>query len=275
MQPLVARCLLIGTSLVLVAVGVVAPLTGLARTILLVAAACCAVLDVLLVRSARAGDGSSAAVVLGPPPTPASPHPDDEPSGIVNRAAPEPAPHTVTFGTGPDGHAVELPVGSVRAHVVVVGTGALAHAVYRALAVQVLAIVEQDAAVVRSAAAPDLEDLDGFVIRADPPRNTSSREGARAPAPASARPTSVWAPEPPTAPSSPRLPPGTAVLAADPHASTPTTLVLVPGLSLLPRRFDVVVEVTRYGCTVRRRDDSRDDRRGVPIAPALPQIDLT
>jgi len=187
----------------------------------------------------------------------------------VSRAASAPAPHTVTFGTGPDGHAVELPVGSVRTHVVVVGTGALAHAVYLALAVQVLAIVDQDAAVVRSAAAPDLDDLDGFVTRADPPRNTSSREGARAPAPA--RPTSVWAPEPPAAPTNPHLPPGTAVLAADPHTSTPTTLVLVPGLSLLPRRFDVVVEVTRYGCTVRRRDDPR----GVPIAPALPQIDLT
>ena len=271
MQPIVARCLLIGTSVALVAVGVVAPLTGLARTILLGAAACCAVLDVLLVRAARAGDGSSSAVVLGPPPTTAPPHPDDEPSGIVSGAAPAPAPHTVTFGTGPDGHAVELPVGSVRTHVVVVGSGALAHAVYRALAVQVLAAVEQDAAVVRSAAAPDVEDLDGFVTSTDPLRDTAKREGAPGPAPASARPTSVWAPEPPAAPTTPRLSPGTAVLAVDPHGSTPTTLVLVPGLSQLPRRFDVVVEVTRYGCTVRRRDDPR----GVPIAPALPQIDLT
>ncbi|MFS2032330.1 hypothetical protein ACEN85_19790, partial [Curtobacterium sp. CT11-45] len=49
-----------------------------------------------------------------------------------------------------------------------------------------------------------------------------------------------------------------------------TTVVLVPGLSVLPRHWDVAVEVTRHGCTVRHPHE----RRGTPVAPALPQLQL-
>ncbi|TDN44797.1 hypothetical protein EDF64_104200 [Curtobacterium flaccumfaciens] len=286
MQPFVARCFLVGASVVLVAVGALVPLSGAARAVVLVAAGCCAVLDVLLVRGGRAMDASTATAVLGPPPTPTPPQtqtPTQTQAPTPTQAptaTPTPPPvssqtrrsRTVTLGTGPDGHAVELVVDGARAHIVVVGTGALAHAVFRALAIQVRAVVDQDSAVVRSAAAPDLVDIDIDVDVDNDARKdvdvVHGVQGTRHHSAAAAPQTSVWAPESSTTPPRPRLPAGTAVLAVDPHGPTPTTLVLVPGLGQLPRRFDLVVEVTRYGCTARGHDKSR----GVPIAPALPQI---
>jgi hypothetical protein len=223
MRPFVARSLLVGASIVLVAVGALA-LSGSSRVVVLVAASCCAVLDVLVVRSGGSARSAADAVVPGPAPL-------DAPDPGVGH------PRTVVLGRGQDGRPVELDVVGRRTHVVVVGAGVLAHAVFRALAVQLYARAHDDDLVTRSAAAAGLTDL----VAGPTPGDDAHR---------------------------PRLPDGTAAIAADPSGPSPFTLVLVPGAGLLPRRWDVVVEVTRYGCSCRRSGESRSAR----ITPALPQF---
>lgn len=241
MRLLVARSLLVGASLVLLAVGVLAPSDGWSRATVLVAAACCAGLDVLVVRSAgRTNDPAGQTIVAPAPPDRWSP-PQAAPVPVL------PVHPVITAGRRPDGGPVELDVDGRRAHIVVSGVGALAHAVFRALAVQVHALTERRGPVVRSAAAIDVEPLVRGALdtaRADPAADVDRR--ARCPP----------------------LPEGTAVVAVDPSGPSPLTLVLVRGLAQLPRRWDLLVEVTRYGCTVRRPGDSR----GTPIVPALPVL---
>ncbi|WIB76082.1 hypothetical protein DEJ28_10365 [Curtobacterium sp. MCPF17_002] len=243
MSPFVARCLLVGAAMVLAVVGVVVPLSGVPRATVLVAAAWCAALDVVLVRSSRgAGSAGSAgdAVVLGPP----APSPGAHGSTTAQRSPPVPlVRRSVTLGTGRDGRTVDVVIDGRPMHLVVVGVGVLAHAVFRALAVQVSEVsadADADAGVVaRCAAALDLRDLVTW--------HPSGAEPVRCP----------------------RLPDDTAALVVDPAGRAPLTLVLVPGLRQLPRRWDVAVEVTRYGCTTRRHHESR----GTAIAPALPQLE--
>lgn len=261
MSPFVARCLLVGTSIALVVAGVTAPVSGASRVVVMVAAVSCAVLDLLLVRSGRATTPPTEVVVVGPPSAVASPVPAAATRGEL------------TLGTGQDGQVVALVVVGRRTHLVVVGVGVLAQAVFRALVVQVHAAARADGLLVRTAAAPDLRDLvaaadgtadgvDDLDDLDDPPHRAS---GTR---------TSVWAPHPPTTASvpgravRPTLPDDTAAVAVDPSGPSPVTLVLVPGLGQLPRRWDAAVEVTRYGCTLRRPDA----HRGTPIAPVLPQL---
>lgn len=208
MTPFAARCVLVGTAIVVVLAGLLAPVAGWSRPVLFAAGGCCAVLDVLLHRSTRAddGDGLQAAVDRGVP--------------VPERAVRHGGPERLLLGHRPDGTPDET---DVTGHVVVVGTGVLAAAVFGAIAEQVRATAERD------------DD-----VRAAPTGDA------------------------------PALPEGTAVLARLDRAGRPDrTVVLVPGIGTMPRVWDVAVEVTRYGCTVRRPAD----RRGTALRPILPVLD--
>ncbi|WIE70666.1 hypothetical protein [Curtobacterium sp. MCJR17_020] len=217
MTPFAARCVLVGTAVVLVLAGVFAPLDGASRAVVFAAAGCCAVLDVLLHRSGAGG-----------------PREPESLSGADAAAAIEPlcpsAPGRLLLGHGPDGVPWET---DTTGHVVVVGTGALAAAVFRAIAEQL------------RATADPWDDL-----RAAGRLGTPAGDG-------------------PALPDGTTLPDGTAVLARLDRSGRPSgTVVLVPGLGAMPRLWDAAVEVTRYGCTVRRPPD----RRGVTLRPVLPVL---
>jgi hypothetical protein len=212
-----ARCVLVGTSVVLVLAGVFASLDGASRPVLFAAAGCCAVLDVLLHRSGAGG-----------------PREPESRSGGDSASAIEPvrpsAPGRLLVGHGPDGVPWET---DATGHVVVVGTGALAAAVFRGIAEQLRATVDRW---------DDLRAASGI--------GTVAGDATALPAGAT-------------------LPDGTAVLARLDRSGRPSgTVVLVPGLGTMPQRWDAAVEVTRYGCTVRRPPD----RRGVTVRPALPVL---
>lgn len=250
MTPLTARSLLVGAAVVVVGVGVIAPVDGVARTVLLAAGACCAVLDVLLVRSLRTGlrtePRSGAGTVVG---APDRMDPDPGPcSALVADGLPRPVPDersdgTLMLGTDDRGRVVEFDPRE-QAHLVVVGAGVLAVAVFRAVAEQVRALATAAGAEVRVGSAPEL------------------------------RPVVAVGEEP-----CPALPSGTAVLAVSPSERDRTapgdrltrraTVVLVPGSTALPRRWDVAIEVGRSGCRVRRPAEVR----GTPMSPPLPRLD--
>lgn len=268
MTPLVARTALVGVAIVLVAVGVLAPVAGTTRAVLLGAAGCCAVLDVLVVRTDRmrrddrGNAGSPVAVVHPPERTAVGPtvhgrspvhtpdsddqapgrtrDPDCAPSALPGGDAPPTDRPPILLGTTPGGLDVTFD-DRAQAHIVVVGTGVLALAVFRAVAAQVHAAAGPTAEA-RSASSSDLRSV---VAPGDVP--------------------------------CPALPTDTAVVVVDrgagsdgppPGRPARTTVVLVPGLSVLPRRWDVAVEVTRHGCTVR----DHGERRGIPVSPTLPRF---
>ncbi|MDP9736710.1 hypothetical protein [Curtobacterium sp. 260] len=251
MSPLVARCCLVGPAVVLLLVGVVADLPVVARTVLLVAAASCAVLDALTVRgtgadpppavvvtmptdavsgSAVSGSAVAGSAVAGP-----AVCGDDALSGAVGASSWTPVPHAsglgvgvrgggvvegLVLGRGPDGRAerIRADPGS-PSHVVVLGTGAFARAVFDALGVQLAA-----SALDRTAGAAGSADADVRIV---------SDAGPQSGAPPGVRPT----------------PTGTAVAVRhDALGRVQATVVLVPGVHLLPRRRDRVIEVTRHGC---------------------------
>ncbi|MEG8036201.1 hypothetical protein QP157_13030 [Sphingomonas sp. LR61] len=223
MTPFAARCVLVGTAVVLVLAGVFAPLDGASRAVVFAAAGCCAVLDVLLHRSGAGG-----------PREPESLAGDDSAAAIESHCPS--APGRLLLGHGPDGDPWET---DTTGHVVVVGTGALAAAVFQAIADQL------------RATADPWDDL-----------RAAGRLGTVA-GDAAALPTGAALPD------ARALPDGTAVLARLDRSGRPSgTVVLVPGLGTMPRSWDTAVEVTRYGCTVRRPPD----RRGVMLTPELPEL---
>lgn len=296
-SPLVARCVLVGTAIVLVVVGVFVAEPPTARTALLVAAACCASLDVLVARSPGAPAPDAASSVLVAPsdhsltagePGPGTPALDepfpggviaggdaasvatadaqaagevraDEPTswprGAVDRhsgpgdeSVPAPGAGTgLLLGRLEDGAPLRIDVGQgSTCHVVVAGTGALAEAVFAAVHTQLTTLdgpqqpgepgpsdVE-----VRTALAPDL----GAAVHHD-------IAGGRA--------------------SAGSMPSGTAVAVRhDPAGVLRASVVLVPGLDLLPRRWDHLVEVSRHGC----RWQAHADTSPAPIDPVLPLL---
>lgn len=211
-----ARCLLVAAAIVLAVAGVVVPFPGASRTVLFGAALCCGLLDVWLVRSPRepvhGGDP-----VLGPPPEGT----DDTAGQVVPASAGDTAASsgaavpTIVLGRGTDGRTIRV----LRdQHLVVVGTGALAVAVFRAVAAGI------------RAPGPATRSRPAVRIAADPElRHALQAEGEPCPA----------------------LPEDTAALVRVDGAGRPqATVVLVPGLGQLPRRRDTVVHVTRYGCAV-------------------------
>ncbi|WP_144749577.1 hypothetical protein [Curtobacterium pusillum] len=229
MTAFAARCLLVGAAVVVGVVGVVAPVAGPSRVALFVAAACCAVIDVLLVRATRA----AAAGAEWPTDVPVA---TDGPVAMVSGPSDDarlPAPPTIVLGSTDDGRSIGVE-GPGHAHIAVVGTGVLAVAVFRAVAAQVRTATVASGASARVASAPDLR-------------------------------TVVAGPGEPCPP----MPAGTAALVSDAEGRRTTTVVLVAGLGQVPRVWDVAVEVTRYGCSVRRHDEPI----GVPVSPVLPELD--
>ncbi|MCM3520554.1 hypothetical protein [Curtobacterium sp. P97] len=270
MSPLVARCCLVGPAVVLLLVGVVADLPVVARTVLLVAAASCAVLDALTVRgtgadrpptvvvtlpagavsgpavagSAVSGSAVSAPAVCG----------DDALSDAVGASSWTPDPHAsgvgvggavvegLVLGRGPDGRAerIRADPGS-PSHVVVLGVGAFARAVFDALGAQL--------------AASAIDGTAGAAGSADAGVRIVSDASPQSGAPPGVRPT----------------PTGTAVAVRhDALGRVQATVVLVPGVHLLPRRRDRVIEVTRHGC--RLWSDSDGDCVAPSFEPVLPLL---
>jgi len=117
---------------------------------------------------------------------------------------------------------------------VVIGVGAVAEAVFAAVTAQLEALEPPVA-------------VDGAAVR------TVTDEGPVPSGPATVR----------------ALPPGTAVTARiDASGQVDATVVLVPGVHLLPRRWDHLVEVTRHGC----RSQADADPAPSPIEPVLPLL---
>jgi hypothetical protein len=224
-----ARCLVVAAAIALLVVGVLSPVGGGARAVLIGAAACCAVVDVVLHRSPQPVHSDPVVVVA-----PAAPAPEpDAPSG---RPDGEQAPGSLVLGHRPDGRRVEA---TAAPHVVVVGAGVLADAVFRGVAEQVRA----------SAGAAAGDDVRS--ITAAGPRHGDAGDGPGGDGDALG------------------LPEHTAVLARlDARGRAVGSVVLVAGLGALPRRWDVAVEVTRYGCSVRRPDE----QHGVRVRPVLPLL---
>ncbi|TDW74696.1 hypothetical protein EDF51_101713 [Curtobacterium sp. PhB25] len=217
MTPFAARCVLVGTAVVLVLAGVFAPLDGASRAVVFAAAGCCAVLDVLLHRSGAGGRREPESLS------------GDYSAAAIESHCPS-APGRLLLGHGSDGVPWET---DTTGHVVVVGTGALAAAVFRAIAEQL------------RATADPWDDL-----------RAAGRIGTQTG-------------DDPALPDGTTLPDGTAVLARLDRSGRPSgTVVLVPGLGAMPGLWDAAVEVTRYGCTVRRPPD----RCGVTLRPVLPVL---
>jgi hypothetical protein len=242
MSRFTARCVIVGAAVALVVAGVLAPISGAGQGVLLGAVACCALVDVVLHRSAS----PDPVVVVAPrrPDQPDEPEPLSAPETLAG-AVPEDGDGTpaLVLGHGPGGRVLRVDAAS---HVVIVGGGALAVAVFRGLAEQLRAAAVHTDEDLRWAAAPEGLDAVG----------TSSADPA--PSARAASSLSVHA-----------LPSGTSVvvrMGADgrPHGS----VVLVAGLGSAPRQRDVTVEVSRYGCSVRRPDD----HAVVRVSPALPVL---
>lgn len=226
----VARSCLVGTAGVLVLVGVVADLPGTGRAALLVAGGWCALLDVVVVQSDRRASTGPPVVLVDPVTEPSEGSGVRDHGGSVPDPNPAPGPG-ILLGRRDDGHPVLVATDpTAPCHVVVVGTGALAEGVFTAVRAQ----------------------LDGGATTGSPPDDVVRASGAGVPGP----------------PSTP-LPPGTAVAVRLDGGGRPrTTVVLVPGLHLLPRRWDHLVEVTRHGC----RTQDNDDGGSTTIDPVLPLL---
>lgn len=211
--------------------GVVAPVAGTSRAVFFVAAACCAVIDVLLVRAVRAAGAEAAR-----PDVAAAAVTTIGPVAVVPGPSDEagpPALPTIVLGSTDEGRTIAVE-GRGRTHIAVVGTGVLAVAVFRAVAAQVRTAAAASGTSIRVASASELRTLVAGQDERCPP-----------------------------------MPDGTAAIVGDVGARDPTTVVLVVGPGQVPRTWDLVVEVTRYGCSVRRRDETT----GVPVSPVLPELD--
>lgn len=242
MSRFTARCVIVGAAVALVVAGVLAPISGAGQSVLLGAGACCALVDVVLHRSAPPDPGTRPAPVVAPraPDQPAAADPlgsTAQPTGTTS--ADGDGTPALVLGHGPGGNLLRVDAGS---HIVVVGAGALAVAVFRGLAEQLSAAAVDDD--LRRAVAPGLLDAAGS--RSDDPAPTTS-----------------------SAPSVETLPSGTSVAVWMGADGRPLgTVVLVPGLGAAPRHRDVTVEVSRYGCSVRRLDG----HGVVRVSPALPVL---
>ncbi|UBQ01224.1 hypothetical protein [Curtobacterium sp. TXMA1] len=280
MSPLVARWCLVGSAVVLVVVGVLADLAGSARVVLLAAAASCAVLDALTVRAPGAGPPR---IVVTLPPFPVDVS-DDHGSGFAcaiggresDHASDHGLPTTpgadvagaLVLGRRPDGGTACVEVGpSAPCHVVVVGTGSCARAVFEALVAQLTGLgvgrpAGADDCLVVGAAVDGAAVDDSGTDSTGPDVRIVTDDGSRPGVPPGLRPT----------------PTGTAVAARLDDLGRPwATVVLVPGVGLLPRRHDRVLEVTRHGCRVwgDGDGDSGGDSGGggpVPLDPVLPLL---
>lgn len=278
MTPFTARCTLVGAAVVLLVVGLVVPVEWPSRAVLLAAAGCCAVLDVLVVRATRVRPSRGAecgadVVVLVPTPS-GQPGPVDGAVGTGTHRRP------IVLGTASNGRELSVDDRS-RPHIVVIGSGVLALAVFRAVVSQVRAAAgpvdevraacgAEARAVVAAGAdhCPAMPSGTAAIVVDRPAHTASPERPPRASNPDHA--ASAASPDDSDHAGSPNGPAHAANPERPDRACPPTrtTVVLVPGLSVLPRHWDVAVEVTRHGCTVRHPHE----RRGTPVAPALPQL---
>lgn len=248
MSSFAVRCCLVGTAVVLLVVGVSADLPGQARSALLVAGGWCAVLDLAVARTDRRSRSIEPAVVLVPPLLDGCSDDALHIDGCPDDAGP--ATSGILLGRRPDGAPVRTGADpQARCHLVVVGTGALAEGTYAALQAQLTALAGTGARTADRARdpAPDRAPTDTGAVRAlaGPGLGPAVRSTRGA------------------------LPPGTAVTVRFDHGgSVRATVVLVPGLHLLPRRWDHLVEVTRHGC----RTQDHPDGQPAPIEPVLPLL---
>ncbi|MCL9664987.1 hypothetical protein L2091_07065 [Curtobacterium albidum] len=254
MSPLVARWCLVGSAVVLVLVGVLADLPGPARAVLLAAAASCAVLDALTDRAPGRRAPPQVVVTLPADPVVTSGVPAGVPAAATGELpSDDDLPRTPRSRTGTgtgtggilvlgrrsDGRPERVEVGpSAPCHVVVLGAGAYARAVFDALGAQLTGI--------RAGSARAADDA-GSEVR------VVGDDGPAAGAPPDVRPT----------------PTGTAVAAhVDERGLVWATIVLVPGVRMLPRRRDHVLEVTRHGCRVWQGGDHAP----ATVEPVLPLL---
>ena len=244
MSRFTARCVIVGAAVALVVAGVLAPISGAGQSVLLGAGACCALVDVVLHRSAPPDPGTRPAPVVAPraPDQPAAADPlGSTAQATGTTSADGDGTPALVLGHGSGGNLLRVDAGS---HIVVVGAGALAVAVFRGLAEQLRAAAVHADDDLRWAVAPGLLDAAGSGSD-DPVPTTSS------------------------APSVDTLPSGTSVAVWMGTDGRPLgTVVLVPGLGAAPRHRDVTVEVSRYGCSVRRLDGDGVVR----VSPALPVL---
>ncbi|ROP60685.1 hypothetical protein [Curtobacterium sp. PhB115] len=172
MSPFTARCVLVGAALVLVLAGVLGPVSGSARVVLLAAGACCAVLDVAVHRTATVADTDEPTVVVVEPSqvgadaraTEVGASEDRESDvGDLDRSSFDIVTPSLVLGHRPDGTALRA---APDAHVVVTGAGVLAVAVFRAIAEQVRELAEPGDEV-RQSTTTDLPDGTAVVARVD------------------------------------------------------------------------------------------------------------
>lgn len=246
MNLLLARTTLVVGAFGLVGTGVLAPVPGASRAVVIAAGLVFAVLDRLVVAGERSqasrlieGRQQLGAETL---PTESETLPTESETRPPQLASPAPDEAAALLL----GHRLDdgSPVHSAGAHLVVVGRGALARAVFDALStrlVTVAAIASTDATT-------------------GPAGTSTSRHSDDLP--------DGLAP----------LPEGTAVHVVVPDGSRALrpggepalrTLVLVPDHDRTPRRADAIVTVGRSGCTVRTASESP-----IRIAPVLPLLDL-
>lgn len=255
MSLLVARTALVGTAVLLGLTAVLLALDGPARAVLFGAACCCALLDRASTRSLRTTSDESEPESTRTHPLPGTS--DDRPARQAQSLRSE-----LLLGHDGEGEPIghELGTSDRPTHLVVVGAGALALAVFvefagllratptataaaTAIASGTVTVTGTETAgfggAVRTALADELVDALSPIAALDAARATKS------------------------------LPAGTAVaVLTDADGRIRTTIVLVPSDRLRPRAWDTLVEVTRYGCSVRRVQDHRS--RG--LDPALPAL---
>lgn len=259
MSLLVARTALVGTAVLLGLAAVLLALDGPARAVLFGASCCCALLDRAATRSLRATSDEPEPESTRTRPLPGTS--DDPPARQAQSRRSD-----LLLGHDDDGEPIghELGTPGRPTHLVVVGTGALALAVFVELADLLRATASTTATTTTTVTAT------GTATATATGTATAGFGGAVRTALADdlvdARPP-VAALD--GAPAGVSLPAETAVaVLSDADERIRTTIVLVPSERMQPRASDTVVEVTRYGCAVRRAQDHRSRA----LDPALPSL---
>lgn len=255
MSLLVARTALVGTAVLLGLAAVLLALDGPARAVLFGAACCCALLD-------RASSRSLPTTSDEPEPESTRTRPlpgtsDDPPARQAQSRRSD-----LLLGHDDDGEPIghELGTPGRPTHLVVVGTGALALAVFVELADLLRATATTTATVTTTAKVTTTVTGTETAVIGGAVRTALADDLVDARPPVAALDG---------APAGVSLPAGTAVaVLSDADERIRTTIVLVPSERMQPRAWDTVVEVTRYGCSVRRAQDHRSRA----LDPALPSL---
>lgn len=227
MRVVLVRTVVVATAIVLAVLGS----ERFVATVAALAAAACLVVIAMLVRSAPA-DAATLGVRAPEVPEPDTLVPDvpvpdvavpDVPArtaqGTVRRGPPEADPRALPVGSALDGSPIEL---DAATGIVVVGRGAMAVAVFTALAAEL------------GRCAGDDDEL-----RSVEPDGNGAADGVAI------------------------------AVVIDGAGDRTGSVVLVPDLRSTPRQRSPTIDVTRYGCTVRRDPDDCGSVRVIPRLPLL------